>query len=82
MTTRNPPAPGLPGPGSAAHDSRFAVDPHLLVRTLARALGILDRLDTSEHVAQRRLRLHPLLLFLLVAAEQRLRLILVCTNAS
>ena len=32
--------PGLPGAGSAAHDSRFAVDPHLLVRTLARALGM------------------------------------------
>ena len=32
--------PGHPGAGSAAHDSRFAVDPHLLVRTLARALGM------------------------------------------
>ena len=34
--------PGFPGAGSAAHDSRFsfAVDPHLLVRTLARALAM------------------------------------------
>ena len=33
---------GLPGASSAAHDSRFsfAVDPHLLVRTLERALAL------------------------------------------
>ena len=33
---------GLPGGSSAAHDSRFsfAVDPHLLVRTLERALAL------------------------------------------
>ena len=37
-----PPPPGLPGAGSAAHDSRFsfAVDPHLVVRTLERALAM------------------------------------------